>query len=110
MQTQCPVKGQGRSLRAELACLLILLTTTITWLLGDSLHSYNKRSDHECTIANPVTYYTEDSFNLVLCLYQFRQMSGLSGHCARTRENLYHKLCKPFQQSTFTLFTGSTPV
>jgi len=39
--TQYPFKGQGGSVRAELACLLFLLTTTVTWLLGDSLHSYN---------------------------------------------------------------------
>jgi len=30
--TQCPLKGQGRSLRAE-------LLITVTWLLGDSIHS-----------------------------------------------------------------------
>ena len=31
VQTQCPIKAQGRSLKAELACLLIL---TVTWFLG----------------------------------------------------------------------------
>jgi len=41
--THCPFKGPGWSLRAELAGLLILLITTVTWLLGDRIHSYNPR-------------------------------------------------------------------
>ena len=49
-QIQSLFKRQGGGLKTELACLLILLITTVTWLLGDtcSIHSYNIRSDHKC--------------------------------------------------------------
>ena len=35
----------------------MLSTITFTWLPGDSIHSYNPRSDHKCTIANPLVYF-----------------------------------------------------